>query len=538
MTARRLALASVACCLLAGCWSPSLGTTLQPADVHETTGAAPGYVADRMCAECHRELYDAFQHTGKVDSFFRPAADKVIEDFANATFFHEPSQAYFQMTEHDGSYLFTRYQQEASGERINVFRRRVDWVVGSGRSRRSYLYQTEAGELFQLPVAWYSQERQWGMAPGFDRPDNAGVLQPVQRQCVFCHNGYPEMAAGSDACDAPQSFPTDMPQGLGCQRCHGPGGEHIRLALAGDPLAAVAAIVNPAQLEPAVREDVCHSCHLQVSSAVLPARRMGRGDFSFRPGEPLEEFLLPLDFVDGRLPAAERFESNHHAYRLQQSECFQESGGGVSCLDCHDPHRRLPADERAARFRDACLKCHTTDRCTVDATSGAPFRFEGVARDNCAVCHMPKRRTQDVVHVVATDHRIQREMDGPERLAPRVEQPPQLTDVVLTVARGAVEDASQDVALQIETAAAVLQISRYDDVATLDKLQTLLDQHSVDAIEPYLHLAQGQLKHHRFEAAEQTLRALVARIGPRPLIGHLLGTSLLGQGKNDLAIAQ
>ena len=70
----------------------------------------------------------------------------------------------------------------------------------------------------QEAVAWYTQTRSWGMAPGFDRPDHDGVLRRVRRECIFCHASYPDLPAGADAYGAPQVFPARLPEGIGCQR--------------------------------------------------------------------------------------------------------------------------------------------------------------------------------------------------------------------------------------------------------------------------------------------------------------------------------
>ena len=40
------------------------------------------------------------------------------------------------------------------------------------------------------------------------------------------------------------------------------------------------------------------------------------------------------------------------------------------------------------------------------------------SRSDCVSCHMPKRRTEDVVHVVMTDHQIQRRIPARDLLAP------------------------------------------------------------------------------------------------------------------------
>ena len=92
------------------------------------------------------------------------------------------------------------------------------------------------------------------------------------------------------------------------------------------------------------------TCHLQPSVALPGLRRFGRGDFSYRAGEPLSDYLVQVDVEEEGQAPSERFEINHHAYRLRQSRCFLESGGGVGCLNCHDPHRVVPRREEGASW--------------------------------------------------------------------------------------------------------------------------------------------------------------------------------------------
>ena len=94
------------------------------------------------------------------------------------------------------------------------------------------------------------------MAPGYDRPDHEGITRRVRRECLFCHNAAPtsdSVAARWDERVAPQTWPVELPHGIGCQRCHGPGSDHVRLGWSGTatPADLRAAIVQPARLEPA-----------------------------------------------------------------------------------------------------------------------------------------------------------------------------------------------------------------------------------------------------------------------------------------------
>ena len=198
-----------------------------------TGGAAPGYVADRACAICHRDIADSYREVGMARSFYRPRAAEMVETLDGPPFFHQPSGRYYEMRWQDDSLVFRRYRKDGNGEITALFERRVDWILGSGHTSRTYLYQTAAGELYQLPIAWYSQTGTWGMAPGYDNADHQGVTRRVRRECMFCHNGYPDVPVGADLPWAPQWFPAELPEGTGCQRCHGPGAAHARLALGG-----------------------------------------------------------------------------------------------------------------------------------------------------------------------------------------------------------------------------------------------------------------------------------------------------------------
>ena len=489
-----------------------------------TTGAAPGYVDERSCVLCHLKIAESYREKGMARAFRRPQIETEIENFSAPPFVHASSAQSFQMFHRDGRLVFRRSQLDSASQPINVFEQPVDWILGSGDHARTYLYQTPGGEIFQLPLAWYSQTRSWGMAPGFDRPDHEGVLRRVRRECLFCHTSYPDVPAGADAYGAPQTFPASLPEGVGCQRCHGPAAEHVWLAMGGvgvrDEIRA--SVFNPGKLPAARRDEVCLGCHLQPSVVIPGVRRFGRSDDSFRPGEPLADYLVQVDVTEEGRPSSDRFEINHHPYRLRQSRCFLASGGALSCLTCHDPHRRIPANEKASHFRDACLTCHAPDACR------RPGKPKEADASNCVSCHMAKRRTQDVVHVVMTDHLIRRRPGGPELLAPLSETEPVLTGLHL------LDSSAPTGALgEVYRATAVVRMSSTEDAVTyLDKM---LSASRPEAIEPWLDLAQGQIRRRRFADAEKTLATILVRRPEHPLALEWLGLAQAAQGRTDEA---
>ncbi len=370
--------------------------------------ATAGYVADSACRECHPEICDDFHGVGMGRSFdVRPIAS-AGEDFQDSHYFHPLTGLHYEMVREGEEIYQIRYQIDTQGRRKNELKVRVDAVIGSGNHARAYLHRAPSGELFQMPLAWYREDGRWRMNPGYDRPDHWGFQRKINRECMFCHNAFPlNVPATADDFWQPDVFPEVLPEGIGCQRCHGPGERHVRVASRGDATLEELqrGIINPARLPADRRDDVCNQCHLQPASLVSSVMvRMGRDDYSYRPGQPLDAYRAWIDYEDPAEP--ERFEINHHAYRLAQSRCFLGSGDRLACTVCHDPHRAVRSEDRAGHYRSRCLQCHGVEECgpAVELERGEDASRAGLA--DCVACHMPRRKTYDVIHAAMTDHRI------------------------------------------------------------------------------------------------------------------------------------
>lgn len=480
-----------------------------------TVLSASEYVSDSACASCHAAKFASYQGVGMAQSMRRPRAEVLIEDFRHARFFHAPSQCHYEMVFKSGKLLFRRYQLDTDGHHINAIEQQVDWIAGSGHRSRVYFYRAPSGEMYQLPIAWYTQERAWGMAPGYDRADNDGITRQVRRECLFCHNAYPDVSEGSDAHWKPQIFPAALPEGTGCQRCHGPGGNHVDVATTGASAVEVrAAIVNPARLAPALRDSVCFQCHLLPAVSMIGVRRFDRGDYSFRPGQLLSDYMLHVDIDEVSRPREQRFEINHHAYRLRQSLCYIK--GGITCFSCHDPHQPLKKDSRLAGVTSVCLGCHARHE----------SKGNNVAADDCVSCHMPRRRTQDVVHVVMTDHRIQRRPPPGDLLAPLAERDPDISSVEFldrepAGALGEVYRAVTVLRVMPRNAAAAEQLKKNIAAATSPA--------------PRFDLIAAQLQQHQFESALATLATLATT--PDTLLQDWRGIAEAGLGRTEDGLA-
>ncbi|AQS37182.1 Flp pilus assembly protein TadD [Shewanella psychrophila] len=488
-----------------------------------STGAAVGYVDDKACAVCHNDLYQSYQSVGMAMSFKAASLEHTLADYNAKPLFHAASQRYYQMRIVGKDIVFKRYQRDADGNVINLVEQKVDWFLGSGNKVRSYLYQTNNGELFLLPLDWYSETKQWQMHPGFEAKNHQGVLRQVNRECMFCHNAFPQVETGSDIAWKPHTFPKDLPHGTGCQRCHGPGAKHMGQALnVASPESIRSAITNPARLPDKQRDSVCFQCHLLPSGAIVGQRRFERPVYSFRPGEILNDYLLHVDVVDSELPKKDRFEINHHGYRFLQSECFQKSEGKLACISCHDPHKKVSQEDRAEHFSAVCKTCHIPHEAKIS---------EDVADSNdCTACHMPKRRTQDVVHAVMTDHRIQiNTTRAKARLAAIEKIPPRINGLDFLFPELSPKNAEGEVYK------AVSVLHTYKSPSMVDKLTAELARANIKEITPWLTLANAQISLKRFKQAEITLQKALKLEADNPKAKQLYGIVMLGQGKTEQA---
>lgn len=366
-------------------------TTLPPND-------SASFVGTNACRECHTTIADAWQQHPMANSM-APATTLPASSNSITPVVHGITRSYDARLE-NGRLLHRDIMLAADGQPVYSQEFAMDYVVGSGQRAHAWI-RREGELLFQSPLNWFSQQACWDVAPGYKPDDPRRFRRRVTDDCISCHAGRPIPAANFPNRYEGNAF---HELAIGCERCHGPGREHIEWHRSINPAATPSIpashdpIVNPAKLTPHLRESVCNQCHISGSARIV---RHGLGEFDFRPGRDLDDFWTILHAgsevaEDGTTKAV------NHVQQMQESACFKNSDGRLGCISCHDPHS-TPAPTLAADFyRQRCLNCHQTAACSEQPS------IREAQQDSCIGCHMPQRDSKNITHVAQTDHRMLR----------------------------------------------------------------------------------------------------------------------------------
>lgn len=354
------------------------------------------YIGMQTCRSCHSNIYNTFIETGMGQSFDHATLEKSKATYGpHAIVYDEKSDFYYKPYFEQDTLYIMEYRLEGT-DTIHKRIEQVDYIVGSGHHTNSHIID-ENGYIFQAPITYYTQDGRWDMAPGFEK-ENQRFSRFLTTECITCHNHFPK------AVDASLNKYTEMPSGIECERCHGPGAIHVREKLAGNIIDTSKyidyTIVNPADLPKDLQMDLCQRCHLQG----IPVLEAGKTFFDFKPGMALSDVMNV--FLPRYTDSDERFIMASQADRLRLSKCYTQSEE-LTCLTCHHPHHSVLKSDKQT-FNNACLNCHQTEE---EVLCAAPMSERLGVQDNCVKCHMPPSSSIDIPHIRITDHHISRVTD-------------------------------------------------------------------------------------------------------------------------------
>ncbi|MEZ4849788.1 MAG: multiheme c-type cytochrome [Bacteroidia bacterium] len=304
------------------------------------------YTGVQSCQPCHKKIYQSFLETGMGKSFYEPDTGKIIESFGVESLVYDEKEDFYYLPYWQNNEMFVKEFRLKNQDTVYQRNEKIDFIVGSGHQTRSYILQRK-DYLYEVPITWYVNKQIWDLSPGYDEV-NTRFSREIGEECLTCHTGYIEHIEGS------KNRYRKVALGIDCEKCHGPGEEHIRLTEGGQLIDVGEetdySIVNPGKLPISKQFDVCQQCHLQGVNVFKDGKEIS----DFRPGMDLHEIYEV--FIEQH-PDQNAFGIASHAERLQQSQCFIQSNGKLTCTTCHDPHKSVNiTDEKV--YINQCQKCH------------------------------------------------------------------------------------------------------------------------------------------------------------------------------------
>ncbi len=338
--------------------------------------APAGYVGAKACLSCHADVYgkwDGSRHSKMV----RPASPEGVRgDFSRKKVTLRDEE--YRLEEKGGQYFITESRLLGKTTRHPVL-----YTLGNRRIQH-YLTRLDDGRIVVLPPSWDVLRSEWfhNMEIVGPEPERAMAVQVWNFNCFGCHVSQQERNFDLEN----KTYHTEWVDfGTSCERCHGPGRDHVELYTNPGAEARESAIVVQTRLDPARNTAVCAQCH-SLRDTIDPEFTAGSNYYDHFL--PELEYGLPRDhdpawYVDG---STRRFSAD--ALGLWLSRCFLE--GGVTCVDCHtDPHD-TEIEKTAAILPESpaiCTRCHED----VAKVGKAHTRHEAdSAGSSCVECHMPR----------------------------------------------------------------------------------------------------------------------------------------------------
>ena len=316
-----------------------------------TRGAT--YVGSGACKSCHADLYARWDKTlmANVVRDPREHPDAILPD----------------LTKPDPLVTF------ALGD--------IAFVYGSKWKQR--YFKRKGDDYYPLPAQWDVTHKKWKpyfvkddwWAPLYP-PDNSE--RPTSALCDGCHSVNYDIKTH-----------TVTEWNVGCERCHGPGSEHVKQSWSGH-------IVNPSRLGYVAANDICVSCHSQGRPRENP---IGGRAYDWPVGYDATGKLSDVWTLEehrlGETTFTHFADGTAHKNRMQGNDFVtsQMYTHGVTCFTCHDAHGtgedallRKPADA-------LCLDCHgpnSPNGPRAPTLAAHTHHDPKSAGSQCVGCHMPK----------------------------------------------------------------------------------------------------------------------------------------------------
>ena len=299
------------------------------------------FVGSEKCRSCHKPEFDKWQDSDHQHAMAVATPENVLGNFNNAEFEHFGTPSRFYKND-DKYYVYTMGPEGKMAE-FNITHT-FGWYP-----LQQYLIPFPGGRMQCLPIAWDVTQKKWyHLYP--DRQIDAkdwlywtNQAQNWNGMCAECHSTNLKKSYKPDT----DSYKTSWSEiSVGCEACHGPGGEHVKWADTpemGRPDSPNYGLsVRTNNLSPNEQIELCAPCH---------SRRMSLGDNPHANINFLDYGIPQLLHEGYYFPDGQILEEVYVYGSFMQSKMYDR---GVRCSDCHDVH----SCKRVHEGNALCLQCH------------------------------------------------------------------------------------------------------------------------------------------------------------------------------------
>lgn len=200
----------------------------------------------------------------------------------------------------------------------------ISYVIGGANRKARYIDRD--GYIITTAKDGSEAKTQYNVEDGSWSFYHKGEKKPYK--CGPCHMTNYRADGNQDGLEGMIGVWSE--DGIGCEECHGPGGDHI---------------AKPSKTNIAIDSttDACAKCHQRGGTGPKP-------------------------------PASGGFIQHHE----QTNELRVGAHKDLSCMECHNPHQRAILAEKN------CTKCHA------DEAASYAKNLHGLSKIDCIECHMPR----------------------------------------------------------------------------------------------------------------------------------------------------
>jgi predicted CXXCH cytochrome family protein len=348
------------------------------------------YVGSAQCAPCHRMMFELWKDTlhNKSQQVLTHSNETVVTDWSGTLKVKSGKvpEVTIRLEEMPRrNYRATLVDAKDPSKEVTYT---VVRTYGGWGWKQQYQVRI-GGYHYLLPFQWHQASSQW-MSYNLQHwySEDGSLKEPTrdnsfELNCAGCHNTGLEMKKVLD-----DYYPTYTELNTGCEKCHGPGSDHV------DSPRASGKIVNPRKLPYERGLEVCGQCHsrgVSVPGGVTQYPWNDRDNKAYVLGEPLAAYFQSL-------PVRWQSSGAHSKAHHQQWSDLIRSGhfrGKVLCFDCHNPHGGPARHQmvRADHNNTLCLSCHFKqfqNVAAVRAHARHDYAPETRGLGRCSSCHMVK----------------------------------------------------------------------------------------------------------------------------------------------------